>query len=104
MPIAGTMPANRAAKAGVAPATGIGAIATSRAPRATSARRPIRSKRRRPIHRKPKRRGASSAQPAPVARIEEARHRQAPARPREPVDHDSSHLPAFLLRPVRGKA
>ena len=42
--------------------------------------------------------------PAPVARIEEARHRQAPARPREPVDHDSSHLPAFLLRPVRGKA
>src|SRR5215218_8966038 len=43
-------------------------------------------------------------QPAPVARIEEARHRPAPARPREPVDHDSSHLPAFLLRPVRGKA
>jgi superfamily II DNA/RNA helicase len=43
-------------------------------------------------------------QPAPVARIEEARHRQAPARPREPADHDSSHLPAFLLRPVRGKA
>jgi superfamily II DNA/RNA helicase len=41
---------------------------------------------------------------APVARIEEARHRQAPARPREPADHDSSHLPAFLLRPVRGKA
>ena len=43
-------------------------------------------------------------QPAPVARIEEARHRQAPARPREPADQDGSHLPAFLLRPVRGKA
>jgi superfamily II DNA/RNA helicase len=41
---------------------------------------------------------------APVARIDEARHRQAPARPREPADQDSSHLPAFLLRPVRGKA
>jgi superfamily II DNA/RNA helicase len=43
-------------------------------------------------------------QPPPVARIEEARHRQAPARAREPADHDNSHLPAFLLRPVRGKA
>ena len=43
-------------------------------------------------------------QPAPVARIEEARHRRAPPRPREPAGHDGSHLPAFLLRPVRGKA
>jgi superfamily II DNA/RNA helicase len=44
-------------------------------------------------------------QPAPVARIEEARHRQAPARPREPVEPSGGdHLPAFLLRPVRGKA
>ena len=43
--------------------------------------------------------------PAPVARIEEARHRQAAARPRDPVDHGGGeHLPAFLLRPVRGKA
>jgi superfamily II DNA/RNA helicase len=42
---------------------------------------------------------------APVARIEEARHRQAPVRPREPADHSGGdHLPAFLLRPVRGKA
>jgi superfamily II DNA/RNA helicase len=41
---------------------------------------------------------------APVARIEEARRRQPPARPREPADHSESHLPAFLLRPVRGKA
>jgi superfamily II DNA/RNA helicase len=41
---------------------------------------------------------------APVARIEEARQRQQPARPREPADQDNSHLPAFLLRPVRGKA
>jgi superfamily II DNA/RNA helicase len=46
-----------------------------------------------------------SRAPAPVARIEEARHRQAPARPREPADHGSGeHLPAFLLRPVRSKA
>jgi len=43
--------------------------------------------------------------PAPVARIEEARHRQAKARPRDPVDQGGGeHLPAFLLRPVRGKA
>jgi len=38
--------------------------------------------------------------PAPVARIEEARLRQ--ARPRMPADEASGHLPAFLLRPVRG--
>jgi len=51
-----------------------------------------------PAHREPR-------QPAPVARIEEARHRQAPARPRDPVEpSDGDHLPAFLLRPVRGKA
>jgi hypothetical protein len=43
-------------------------------------------------------------QPAPVARIEEARQRQAPARSREPVDNGGDHLPAFLLRPVRSKA
>jgi superfamily II DNA/RNA helicase len=43
-------------------------------------------------------------QPAPVARIEEARHRQAPVRPRDPVEPSGDHLPAFLLRPVRGKA
>jgi superfamily II DNA/RNA helicase len=43
-------------------------------------------------------------QPAPVARIDEARHRQPPARPRDSAEQDGSHLPAFLLRPVRGKA
>jgi superfamily II DNA/RNA helicase len=44
-------------------------------------------------------------QPAPVARIEEARHRLAPVRPREPAEPSGGdHLPAFLLRPVRGKA
>jgi superfamily II DNA/RNA helicase len=46
--------------------------------------------------------------PAPVARLEEVRqHRQAPPRPREnaaQTDADTSHLPAFLLRPVRLKA
>ena len=41
---------------------------------------------------------------APVARIDEARHRQPPARPRDSAEQDGSHLPAFLLRPVRGKA
>ncbi len=43
-------------------------------------------------------------QPAPIARIEEARRQQPrPPRPQttEPAD---SHLPAFLLRPVRSKA
>ena len=43
-------------------------------------------------------------QPAPVARIEEARHRPSNAPAREPADHGNDHLPAFLLRPVRGKA
>jgi superfamily II DNA/RNA helicase len=43
---------------------------------------------------------------APVTRIEEARHRPPPARPREPTSDQggTDHLPAFLLRPVRGKA
>jgi superfamily II DNA/RNA helicase len=41
--------------------------------------------------------------PAPVTRLDEARRRPAPPR-REPVDDIESHLPAFLLRPVRVKA
>jgi superfamily II DNA/RNA helicase len=54
-----------------------------------------------PVHAQPR----EQRQPAPVARIEEARHRQAPARPREPAEPSGGdHLPAFLLRPVRGKA
>jgi superfamily II DNA/RNA helicase len=40
--------------------------------------------------------------PAPVARLDEARQRHAPTRPSETTAND--HLPAFLLRPVRGKA
>jgi superfamily II DNA/RNA helicase len=41
---------------------------------------------------------------APVARIDAARPRRQPE-PREPAeDMDTSHLPAFLLRPVRLKA
>ena len=43
---------------------------------------------------------------APVARLDEARHRQQPrpsSRP-EPAEPADAHLPAFLLRPVRGKA
>jgi superfamily II DNA/RNA helicase len=44
--------------------------------------------------------------PAPVARIDEARSRRAPppARPRVTEDSEVSHLPAFLLRPVKLKA
>jgi len=54
-----------------------------------------------PAHREPR----GQRQSAPVARIEEARQRQAPARPRDPVEPSGGdHLPAFLLRPVRGKA
>ena len=51
-----------------------------------------------------------SRPPAPVApvvaRLEDARHRQPPPRPQaEPAEHtDTSHLPAFLLRPIRRKA
>ena len=40
--------------------------------------------------------------PAPVARIDDARHRPAPSPHLE--DADDSHLPAFLLRPVTLKA
>jgi hypothetical protein len=46
-----------------------------------------------------------------VARIEEARPRRHPEPSRHPEpkrehaqDSDTSHLPAFLLRPVRAKA
>jgi superfamily II DNA/RNA helicase len=47
-----------------------------------------------------------AAAPAPVARIEDARHRQQPrpARPEVVDQPDLQHLPAFLLRPVRSKA
>src|SRR5258708_6537176 len=43
---------------------------------------------------------------APVARIEDARHRQQSRPPRpQPTEHpDHQHLPAFLLLPVRSKA
>ncbi len=44
--------------------------------------------------------------PAPVARLEDARHRQhARPAPKEGADPaDTSHLPAFLLRPIQRKA
>ena len=45
--------------------------------------------------------------PAPIARIDEARRRPAPSPSRPPaeaIDAVESHLPAFLLRPVRSKA
>jgi superfamily II DNA/RNA helicase len=46
----------------------------------------------------------AAEQPTPVARIEEARPRPAAPRQSEPAGDVSSHLPAFLLRPVRAKA
>jgi superfamily II DNA/RNA helicase len=48
-----------------------------------------------------------AAPAAPVARLDEARPRHAPKQASKPVEHDDgveSHLPAFLLRPVRLKA
>jgi superfamily II DNA/RNA helicase len=69
-----------------------------------SGRKPERSTNARPEH-TPQRRpeAASERPPAKVARLDEARQRRRP----EPAPelHDSeSHLPAFLLRPVRVKA
>jgi superfamily II DNA/RNA helicase len=48
---------------------------------------------------------AKPAAPAPVARLDEARPRRQPEPQRDRnEDSDGSHLPAFLLRPVRVKA
>ncbi|HWV52590.1 DEAD/DEAH box helicase [Pseudorhodoplanes sp.] len=67
---------------------------------------PVRTERPRERQRGERRRGSHSpaptaASPAPVARIDQARRRQQTAADLEP---DHSHLPAFLLRPVRVKA
>jgi superfamily II DNA/RNA helicase len=53
---------------------------------------------------RPQASGQEPRKPAPVARIDEARQRHVPARPRKQADRAGDHLPAFLLRPVRGKA
>jgi superfamily II DNA/RNA helicase len=45
----------------------------------------------------------SGSRPAPVAQLSEAR-RNKPAASNQDSDGDTSHLPAFLLRPVRLKA
>jgi superfamily II DNA/RNA helicase len=42
--------------------------------------------------------------PANVARLDQARPRRAPPQPVQSDEGDASHLPAFLLRPVRVKA
>jgi superfamily II DNA/RNA helicase len=42
--------------------------------------------------------------PAPVARLDQARPRRAHPPVQQPDEGDASHLPAFLLRPVRIKA
>ena len=60
---------------------------------------------RRPQQQPERRPQPQQQQPAPVARIEDARPRRAPQPVRKPMDDgDASHLPAFLLRPVPLKA
>jgi superfamily II DNA/RNA helicase len=54
-------------------------------------------------HSSPSRPRREERAPTPVTRLDEARRRPAPPR-REPADAIESHLPAFLLRPVRVKA
>jgi superfamily II DNA/RNA helicase len=58
---------------------------------------------RREEHGAAHRRRREERAPAPVTHLDEARRRPAPTR-REPADDIESHLPAFLLRPVRVKA
>jgi superfamily II DNA/RNA helicase len=56
---------------------------------------------------RPHRRGPSHPReraPAPVARLDDARSRRRPARPAVVEEVESSHLPAFLFRPVHVKA
>jgi superfamily II DNA/RNA helicase len=83
------------------------------APEPASAPEEPRSETRRPGSRRGKRPAPQRAEPAAVANIEEARQAKAPSRPsatpRRPkpssiTDDAESHLPAFLLRPVRIKA
>ena len=80
------------------------------APRQAELAAPAPSDERRPSRRPPSRRGPPPARrehtpaPAPVARIEEARPRRAPPPSPRSDDGIGSHLPAFLLRPVRVKA
>jgi superfamily II DNA/RNA helicase len=45
-----------------------------------------------------------SSAPANVARLDQSRPRRAPPQPVQSDEGDASHLPAFLLRPVRVKA
>jgi superfamily II DNA/RNA helicase len=70
--------------------------------------RDSRSRRREPARREPtparERAPAPAAAPAPVARLDDARSRRRPARPTIVEDQESSHLPAFLFRPVHLKA
>jgi superfamily II DNA/RNA helicase len=60
---------------------------------------------KRPSHKRPAREESTQEPPAKVASIENARPRRQtpPARPRDD-EGDVTHLPAFLLRPVRVKA
>jgi superfamily II DNA/RNA helicase len=79
----------------------------NRGPRRDSERAPAQAgpQETRPPEPRPSRSEPRERAPAaPVTRIEEARHRPPPVRTREPADHGGDHLPAFLLRPVRGKA
>jgi superfamily II DNA/RNA helicase len=80
---------------------------TGRSERAESTDDPVRTERPRERSRGANRRGGGKspapAAPAPVARIDQARRRPQPAAAPD-LEPDHSHLPAFLLRPVRVKA
>jgi superfamily II DNA/RNA helicase len=78
-----------------------GAATATEAPEQPRASRASRGGGRRDDHRR-----EPQHRPAPVARIDEARSRRAPppGRPRTTEDSEVSHLPAFLLRPVKLKA
>jgi superfamily II DNA/RNA helicase len=81
---------------------------TQREPRAEQPRREARAEQprepRQGSREEPRRDAAQrEPRPAPVARIDAARPRRQPE-PRDIEEQDVSHLPAFLLRPVRLKA
>jgi len=61
-----------------------------------------RGESRRESRNEPRKEGSS--RPAPVAKLSEARRNKPAVAANQDLDGDMSHLPAFLLRPVRAKA
>jgi superfamily II DNA/RNA helicase len=88
-------------------------VATDERPAAREHREPRKDGPREPRKDGPRRNGRApqprreaDPPPAPVARLDQARPRRAPqpVPPAQSDEDDNSHLPAFLLRPVRIKA